>query len=242
MRRQLPAIAQMARSSRSQWSYYAHRLLQKVSGGRAGFFSYVVVAQPVGTSRGPSLRTDPRTRVGVIAAGDPLIAAFPRPASVNKARFEAGSRCHVVTVDGVFAGHIWIAERAFDEDEVRCRFVLPCQPLCCWDFDVYVSPQYRAGRTMARLWQAVDADLSRRGHAWTLSRIARGNRASLLAHERLGALPLATVNFLVLGPLQVMYGSCRPWVHIGVARMSQPAIELPAPEPAASGADNRTTT
>ena len=242
MHRQSMALGQAAHSSTARLAYYAHRLLQKFSGGRAGFFSYIVVAQPVGASRGPALRQDARTRVHSVAAGDPLTASFPRPPSINQARFEAGSRCHAITVDGEFAGHIWIAERSFDEDEVRCRFVLPVHPSCCWDFDVYVAPRYRTGRTMARLWQAVDLELSRRGHRWTLSRIARVNAASLLAHQRLGAIPVATLNFLVIGRIQVMLGSCRPWIHIGLGAARRPSIMLPAPEPAAAGMDDAKTT
>jgi hypothetical protein len=230
-------LGAVARARSARWLYYGHRLLQRLSGGRAGLYAYLIVAQPIGAQRGPALRDDRRTRVQEVGAHDPLIAAFPRPATINRARFEAGGRCHAVTVDTAFAGHLWVATRAYDEDEVRCRFVLPDQPTCSWDFDVYIDPRFRAGRTMARLWQAVDQRLAAEGFSWTLSRISRLNSASLLAHERLGALPVASVGFFVAGPLQVIVASCAPWLHIGFGRSSRPTLTLPAPPDKVPGPD-----
>jgi hypothetical protein len=204
-------------------------MLQRLSGDRAGLYTYLVVAQPLGMQPGPKLRADPRTAVSELAADDPLVASFPRPAAINLARFASGGRCHAATVDGIFAGHLWTIENGYEEDEVRCRFVLPDTIRCCWDYDVYVVPRYRSGRTLARLWQAVDRRMSAEGFEWTLSRISRLNTASLLAHERLGAVPVAAATFLVAGPLQVMLASCAPRVHISLGARRRPALVLPAP-------------
>lgn len=224
-----------ARARSARWLYYGHRLLQRLSRGGAGLYAYLIVAQPIGAQRGPALRDDPRTRVQEVGPDDPLVAAFPRPPTINRTRFEAGGRCHAVTVDTAFAGHLWVATRVYDEDEVRCRFVLPDRPICSWDFDVYIDPRFRAGRTMARLWQAVDQRLAAEGVSWTLSRISRLNSASLLAHERLGAVPVASVLIFVAGPVQLMVASCAPWLHIGFSRGSRPALMLPAPPDKAPG-------
>ncbi len=222
-------LGAVAQSRRARWLYYGHRLLQRLSGGRAGVYDYLIVAQPIGARGGPSLRQDPRTVVREIDPHDSIVAAFPRPAQVNRKRFDAGARCHVVSVSDTFAGHLWLAENGHDEDEVRCRFVLPQRPRCCWDFDVYIEPRFRAGRVMARLWQAVDRGLAADGFDWTLSRIARLNQASLLAHERLGAVPVASASFLIVGPLQIMIASCAPWLHVGIAMTQRPTLLLPAP-------------
>ena len=223
------SLGAAARAKSARWSYYGHRLLQRLSGGRMGLYAYLVVAQPVGAWQGPALRADPRTVVREVTPGDPLVAAFPRPATVNRARFDAGGRCHVVTVDGTFAGHLWLSQGHYDEDEVRCRFLLPPAPACCWDYDVYIEPRFRVGRTMARLWQAVDRKLADQGFRWTLSRIARLNTASLLAHEHLGARKIASAMFLVAGPAQVMMASCAPWLHFSFRRGNRATLHLPAP-------------
>lgn len=237
------SLGAVARARSARWHYYGHRLLQRLSRGRAGLYAYLVVAQPVGAWQGPALRVDQRTIVREVEPGDPMIASFPRPAVVNRARFDAGGRCHVVTVDGAFAGHLWLSHQRYDEDEVRCRFLLPQPDACCWDYDVYIEPRFRTGRTMARLWQSVDRRLADQGFSWTLSRISRLNSASLLAHERLGARPIATAAFLVAGPMQMMFASCAPWLHMAFRRGSRPILRLPAPSGGhpGSAAGNRGT-
>jgi hypothetical protein len=210
--------------------YVLHRLLGKLSGGRAGVVSYVLVAQPFGRPGTPRLRPDPACVVGVAQASDPLCASFPRPAGVNRDRWAQGAVCYVASVKGRFAGTIWIQRDRYLEDEVRCDFVLARPELSCWDFDVYVEPDFRLGRTMARLWQAVEDDMLARGVRWSFSRISRFNAASLRSHARLGARPVGTATFLVLGRWQVaLTGGRRGWAISGPSS-HRPAIELPPPD------------
>jgi hypothetical protein len=180
-------------------SYVAGRLLQRVSSGRAAIVPYLIVAQPIGLATATPLRPDANTVVRRITPDDPVTADFPRPADVVAARFAAGAECHVAWVRGRFAGHIWIARGHYDEDEVRGRFVLADPATCVWDFDVYVEPALRLGRTMARLWRAVDDTLAAEGVRWSLSRINRFNAASVRSHARLGIVPLGTLTVVCLG-------------------------------------------
>ncbi len=179
-------IGRWAASASARWLYRAHRVLQKLSGGRASLHVYLFCAQPVGSLALASLRDDPQTRVVPIGPGEPLLSYFPRPQTVLAQRFVAGATCYAVLVKEQFAGQIWLASGHYDEDEVRCRYVLP-DATTVWDFDVYIAPAFRATRAMARLWKGVDAVLQSRGVAWSCSRISLFNPGSVQTHERLGA-------------------------------------------------------
>jgi hypothetical protein len=194
--------------------YGVHRVLQQLSGGRAAIVPYVLVAQPVGNPALADVKPDLNTEVRRIAPDDPVIASFPRPAEVNAQRFATGSECYVAWVKGQFAGHIWIARDRYVEDEVRCVYEIENAATCVWDYDVYVEPRVRLGRTMARLWRAVDDDLAARGVKWSFSRINRFNAASLRAHQRLEAIVVGQACFLVLGGFQWrLSGSQTAWTR-----------------------------
>ncbi|RVT53469.1 GNAT family N-acetyltransferase [Rubrivivax albus] len=196
--------------------YLVHRLLQRLAGSRAGVVPYVLVAQPVGNQALKAVRPDPGTTVRRIDPNDPVVSRFPRPAAVIAQRFGAGHECHVAWVKGVFAGYVWIARSSYDEDEVRGRYVMADPASTVWDYDVYVEPAYRATRTMARLWAAVDAALAAQGVRWSLSRINRFNAASLRSHARLGIRTVGHVTVLKLGTWEAAWarpldGSQRQW-------------------------------
>ncbi|MCH7344178.1 hypothetical protein LZ017_12405 [Pelomonas sp. CA6] len=207
-----PASSRL-REGAIQALYIAHRLMGKLSGGHARIVPYSFVAQPLAAQAYPALRPDPQQVVRRVGPEDPLVREFPRPPEVIARRFAAGHECHVITVKGEFAGYIWIAKGHYLEDEIRCDYRLAAPRRCVWDYDVYVVPRYRLGRTMGRLWSAVAQGLRDEGHAWTLSRISMFNEASLKSHGRLGARRLGWALFLRLGPLQFALLGRRP--HVG---------------------------
>lgn len=223
-------LGAMARARRATWGYRVHRLLQRLTGGRAALHAYLFCAQPIGAGAfGALMRSDPNTSVQAVSLDDPILADLPRPPEAMARRRAAGARCYVARVKGRFAGCIWIAHGRYDEDELRCTYLLPEQPRSVWDFDVYVDPAYRAGRTLARLWQAVDQDLAREGVRWSCSRISLYNPMSILTHDRLGARLLGTGWFLVLGPCQAAWLDGR--LHLGWrgAPGHTPALRLRLP-------------
>lgn len=205
--------------------YALHRALQSFSGGRAAIVPYVLVAQPIGNPALADVKPDPSTVVRRISADDPVVADFPRPAAVVAKRFAEGSECHVAWVKGQFAGHIWIARGRYAEDEVRCIYEIGEPATAVWDYDVYIEPRLRLGRTMARLWKAVDDDLAARGARWSFSRINRFNAASMRSHLRLGAVELGRVVFVVLGPLELRLPGRKSlgaqWLRTGLGRGSR---------------------
>jgi hypothetical protein len=210
--------------------YAIHRLLERSSAGRARLVPYLFVAQPVAASSKGQLRAEPAFKVSIASSSNPVLEHFPRPKEVIANRYRAGARCYVATVADEFAGFIWICPQAYDEDEVRCRYIMPSAT--AWDFDVYVVPKYRLGRTLARLWESVREELRGDGIAWTFSRISLFNEASLRAHRRLGAETVGMAIFLVFGALQIVLGF-RPFrLHAGLR--SQPVMWMCAPDTSAS--------
>lgn len=208
--------------------YALHRALGAATGGRAGVVPYELVAQPIGAGKLGAVRDDPGTQVRLAGPGDAIVTEFPRPAAVNRWRWEQGATCHVATVKGEFAGTLWIQHDLYREDEVRCDFVMP-DARTVWDFDVYVAPRYRLGRTMGRLWKAVDAGLAAEGVAWTFSRISRFNADSLNSHARLGAVSIGRVTVLFLGPLQLTHARAGGSSRLACSLARRVRIELLPP-------------
>jgi hypothetical protein len=209
--------------------YVLDRLLRRLSGGFVRVVAYALYAQPIGAATRASVRDDAHTTVSKVAPSDLVIAAFPRPAEVIRRRFAGGSCCYVAQVKDKFAGFIWISRDRYEEDEVRCLYVLSVPDVSAWDFDVYVEPTLRLGRTLARLWKHVDASLAADGIKWSFSRISIFNTASVRAHQRLGAVKVGRASFLLLGPLQLALLSSRPFVHLSARPGHGPRIHLHPP-------------
>ncbi|HEY8351300.1 MAG TPA: hypothetical protein VIK87_02045, partial [Sphingomonadales bacterium] len=97
-----------------------------------------------------------------------------------------------------------------------------------WDFDVYVAPEHRMGRTFARLWAAANEYLRARGVRWSLSRISGYNPASFNSHKRLGARVIGRASFLRIGNWQLMWSNRAPYLHL--SRKAQPRLRVRAPK------------
>lgn len=216
--------------------YALAKALAHLSGGRVQLVRYHLVAQPINAALLPVLRTPGQCVIRQVDAADPVCAAFPRPAEVIRERFARGYECFVAEQKGVFAGYLWLARGTYDEDEVRLRYELadPLQRLCVWDFDVYIEPSFRLGRTFARLWQAVNAHLASEGVNWSISRISAFNPASHAAHRRLGMQRLGSATFLLAGQHQLSFLGRWPYVSLSADKRSCPSLRLTAP-PALAG-------
>lgn len=209
--------------------YVISRVLERLSGGRVRIVRFRLVAQPIGSGAAPVVRPDASTVVAATPAGSPLVGAFPRPPEVIRARYAGGAECFSAVVRSAFAGYIWFRRGSYDEDVVRCRYVLAAPDCSVWDFDVYVEPRYRLGRTMARLWHAVDSHLAGQGVRWSFSRISTFNPGSLAAHARLNTVDCGSATFLCLGPLQLSLLSAAPFVHLSLSDQQRPSIRLAPP-------------
>ena len=200
--------------------FWIAALLERITGGHGQLIRWCIVAQPVPATQ-PALASG-RQELRWLDRDDPLVARLQRPHGVLARRFAAGDRCLSIWQDGTLAGALWLAEGRYEEDEVRCRFVFP--PDC---FDVNVEPQFRLGRSFARLWHAANEDLRSRGLRWSLSRISCFNAGSMAAHRRLGARSVGYATFIVLGALQIAWLP-RRW-PLSVSISGTPVLRLRAP-------------
>jgi hypothetical protein len=210
--------------------YLLHRAAYAVSRGRASVVAYGLYAQPVGMGIYAAVRDDSRTQVVEVLAEDALVHAFPRPAEVIAMRYAQGAHCYAALVKERFAGYIWVSRAHHEEDEVRTRYVLVDSASSAWDFDVYVEPDLRLGRTLGRLWKSVDERLAAQGVRWSFSRISRFNAPSITAHQRLGARKVGSATFIICGALQLMVATLRPWLHLSLREGSRPALRLGPPQ------------
>lgn len=209
--------------------YAVDRVLRGLSRDRVRLVRYLLVAQPVPPEPASGLRPSTASPVREVGATDPVVRQFPRPPVVIAQRFEKGGRCLVAEVRGGFAGYLWLAFDGYDEDEVRCRYDLAAPASSVWDFDVFVAPEFRMGRTFARLWDAANRELRARGTEWSYSRISTFNPGSMAAHRRMGLRGLFTATFVCLGPFQLALFGTAPFVHMGWSAKSRPVIRLKAP-------------
>lgn len=209
--------------------YLTSRVLLRASAGSVRLLRYKIVAQPIGSAALRGLRADSVTVVTRTKADSPVVAAFPRPKQVLQQRFASGAECFTAIVRNTFAGFIWFKREGYDEDEVRCQYVLLEPDRCVWDFDVYVEPQFRNRRTLARLWQAVDSHLAEQGIQWSFSRISAFNADSVAAHARLSTVDCGSAVFICAGPVQLAVLPTWPLVHLSLFARQRPFMRLSPP-------------
>lgn len=214
--------------------YLVARTLSKLSGRRARIVRYYLVAQPV-PHDARSTRPDIKTTVAFIDADTPLASQFPRSPEVIAHRYSNAARCVAAQSGDRFAGFIWLARGGYDEDMVRCRYEFAQPAESAWDFDVYVEPDFRIGRTFARLWDAANQQLSSEGVKWCFSRIESSNPGSLHAHRRLGIRKLFSVTFVCLGSVQLTFAGAAPYVHASLSSRSRPVLRLAPPSQSRAG-------
>lgn len=221
--------------------YIASRALARVTSGRVRLVKYRFVAAPVPRASAAAIRSrGGRTAIARVYPGDALARQFPRPAQVIERRFASEATCLAARIDDRFVGYAWLQFGPYDEDEVRCRYVTLPPERTSWDFDVYVDPAHRMGRTFVRLWDAAYALLRERGIEWTLSRISAFNAESLRAHARFGARAIGTAVFVCAGRFQLTLASIPPFVHAARDARRRPQFLLRAPAAASASVATRT--
>ncbi len=203
--------------------------IERLTAGRIRVIAYRFVAQPVASQ--PDASSSRRGSIETRFAGtdDPLVAQFPRPRAVIERRFADGAVCIVAHKEHRFAGFLWLQTPRYVEDEVRCVYEMEPAGVAAWDFDVYVEPDFRFGKTFVRLWDAAHAHLRQRGLAWTMSRISLFKPESLRAHERLGAQRLGDALFFAGKQHQIVLFNLPPYLHAG-GPGSSPTLRLEAPD------------
>jgi hypothetical protein len=209
--------------------YAVSRALERLTRGRGRLFKYYFVAQPVPESPQATQRTG-QIKLYRASGTEKIIASFPRPAKIIARRFADGAACFVAERDGVLLGFIWVKLDRYEEDEVRCDYLLDSARGVAWDFDAWVAPEFRMTRAFRHLWEAANDYLRQRGCRWSVSRISAFNPVSLSSHRRLGAVHLFTGLFLALGSVQLALFSRRPYFHFSVGAGSRPRLAFGPPQ------------
>lgn len=155
---------------------------------------------------------------------------FERPAEIIEQRYRQGARCFVAFDRGTPIGCLWLCFNSYLEDTVRCNFVLCPKDKVVWDFDVYVAPKYRLGRTFLYLWEAAREWLRNQGFEWTASRIDAFNINSLNSHRRMGAVQVGAAVFVACRNWQIMLANVQPYFHFSVATGKLPEVVVVAPK------------
>ena len=207
--------------------YLFSRTLAGMSRGRARFVRYALTVQPLASMPPvPERRTGRFTVREIGATETQLLAAMQRPMAALLDRYRQGAFCLGLFRSDELAGFAWLTIGAYQEDEVRCRFLPAPQGQAAWDFDVFIAPRFRLSGAFLQLWTGVARELRARGCEYSCSRISRFNLGSLSSHRRIGAEPVATANFLVLGPLQFMVAGIRPYLHVSASATRQPTLRI----------------
>lgn len=214
--------------------YVLSRALARASRGRCALFKYYFVAQPVpgqpkAVSRQPGL-----LKVYRVSGSESIVGRFPRPPEIIARRFADGATCFVAERNGVLAGFIWLKLDRYEEDEVRCDYLVDSRRGIGWDFDAWVAPEFRMTRTFIHLWEAANDYLRSHGCGWSASRISAFNPVSLASHRRMGAVRLHAGIFLILGSAQLALFSRRPYIHFGAGERNRPELVFRPPSEARS--------
>jgi hypothetical protein len=204
--------------------YALARLLQKLSGGRWMLHRYHFIAQHIGdTPLSPARGLDIEIRAS--GPAEAVTDDYPRPRQILLQRYAQGAQSLTAWRNGRLAGFLWLVMDAYQEDEVRARYLLASRG-SCWDFDVWVRPEERLGWVFRRLWEAARRRLRGQDVRWSCSRISAFNPGSMRAHARIGTVRLGGALFLRCGAWQWMFASLAPYFHLSRGPASYPTLMI----------------
>jgi hypothetical protein len=205
--------------------YSIDRMLCSIS-PRMHLYVYELTVQPIRSD--PLLPGRPNKQVEIreIKAGDAEIAAMPVRPEIMRARLAQHAICLGAFRKGALIGYMWFCFDAYDEDEVRCRYVLGRPNESVFDYDFYIFPEHRMGLGFVALWAGANEFLHRLGIRYTFSRLTRFNVASRRAHRHLGGKLIGRVLFLQAWRLEIMLATLFPYVHAAIATKRRVRLTL----------------
>jgi hypothetical protein len=159
---------------------------------------------------------------------NPQAHPCPRPEPVIAARYLQSAICIGAYAHADFAGCLWLVKGQYEEDVVRCTFVLPATN-SIWDFDAYVDPQYRMSPVFLKLWNHAYYLMREENIAWSISRISAFNTDSRKVHRRMGAVDVASITFISIGSWQITLSGSKPYVHLSLSHRSIPVFDVLPP-------------
>jgi hypothetical protein len=115
---------------------------------------------------------------------------------------------------------------AYEEDEVRCTYLVTPQAQAVFDFDLYIFPEHRMGLGFAAIWHGASQYLRERGVRFTYSRLTQFNLASRRAHDHLGWKGVGRALFLQAGLVELMAATIRPYLHFSWSKDARVRLRL----------------
>lgn len=203
--------------------YSINYLVEKI-GLQSPIYYYYLVAQPLADRAKLPRGLARKIEVREIVAEDAECEQMPVSLQVVRKRFEQQAMCLGAFKDGKLIGYLWLCFGPYEEDEVRCRFIPQPEKCAAWDFDVYVYPQHRIGVGFAALWNETNELLRKRGIKQTCSRVSAFNSMSKRSHEKLGATIVGAAVFVVVGRVQFLFSSRRPYFHLSLRKSTRPTV------------------
>lgn len=228
--------------------YIADRLVRRVL-PRSGIFFYEFMAQPVPAAPLLPERLARNLEPRIIGPGHPDVQRMPAREDIKAQRFEQGAWCVGTYKNDQLLGYVWFCAPQYEEDEVRCTYILSDAGAGAFDFDLYVMPERRMGLAFSALWHTAFQHLSHRGVRYSFSRMTRFNLPSRNAHLRLGSQRVGRALFLQSGVVEFMVSSLAPYVALTWSRNQRVGLRLHPPAagttratgPAGSGRPTKAT-
>ncbi len=205
--------------------YGIHQALQRVSPS-LHLHLYELLVQPIPGAPLLPGKLAKAYEFREIAKGDPEIALMPARPDIKESRFGQQAVCIGTFLKNELVGYLWLSFHTYEEDEVRCTFVLPDDGQSVFDFDLYIVPKYRMGLAFAAVWDGASQYLRQRGVRYSFSRLTRVNIASRRAHARLGTRCVGRMIVFVAGTFEFMLSSVPPYIHLSFRRKNRVRLKL----------------
>jgi len=205
--------------------YLFNKLLYRVSFKKVFLHKYHITRQPVITQKLVQTNKALDIEIRQINADDELLRQMDRPFGTLQTRFDRGGECFVALKRGKFAGNLWLNFECYQEDEVRCTYMLRPAGKAAWDYDVFVVPEFRFSYAFAKLWDHANAVMFQRGILYVYSRINFYNISSLRAHKRLGSEIIGSIVFITIGNCQLSISTrFKPFLTISLNKNTFPEL------------------
>lgn len=205
--------------------YVVCRVLARISPSLQLYF-YEIMIQPIPEKPLVPARLVKNLEIREIKPGDPEVDIMPARADIKEARFRQNAICLGAFQKDKFIGYMWFCPYAYEEDEVRCTFLLSPPEEAVFDFDFYLFPEHRMGLGFIGLWNGANKFLNDRGIKYTFSRLTRFNLASRRAHTHLGWKRVGHTLFLQAWSLQFMAATIFPYLHFSFRESRRVQLKL----------------
>lgn len=206
--------------------YLLSRLLQRAR-SKLKIISYKLVVQQTWRRELIADRIYGRYSVReIVESDDAILKKMPVEWGVLQSRFQQRARCLGLFYKEALVGYAWTSLHCYEEDELRITFELP-DDRAVFDFDVFIFPDYRAGRAFAVLWEAVNRTLKRERIECSYSRISCFNSQSQRSHRQLGAVSVGRILALKRGQRQIIVSTLKPHLRVLWRSTDRFVVRLP---------------